>query len=91
MGMVKPSAFSISLDKESLWREASKEHGIFWNDWNDPKGTSGSVRSYGAKGTPTFVLVSPEGIVSDIIVGYSNGRLRNEVNKAMNSHNSSTL
>ena len=82
---------SISLDKESLWREASKEHGIFWNDWNDPKGTSGSVRSYGAKGTPTFVLVSPEGIVSDIIVGYSNGRLRNEVNKAMNSHNSSTL
>jgi Thiol-disulfide isomerase and thioredoxins len=82
---------SISLDKESLWREASKEHGIFWNDWNDPKGASGSVRSYGAKGTPTFVLVSPEGIVSDIIVGYSNGRLRNEVNKAMNSHNSSTL
>ena len=76
---------SISLDKESLWREASKEHGIFWNDWNDPYGISGSVRSYGNKGIPTFVLVSPEGIISNIIVGYSAGRLRNEVHKAMNS------
>ena len=76
---------SISLDKESLWREASKEHGIFWNDWSDPQGTSGSVRSYGNKGIPTFVLVSPEGIISNIIVGYSAERLRNEVNKAMNS------
>ena len=76
---------SISLDKESLWREASKEHGIFWNDWNDPKGTSGSVRSYGTDGIPTFVLVSPEGIINDIIVGYSNGRLRNAVQEAMDS------
>ena len=76
---------SISLDKESLWREASKEHGIFWNDWNDPKGTSGSVRSYGTNGIPTFVLVSPEGIINDIIVGYSNGRLRNAVQEAMDS------
>ena len=79
------SVISISLDKESVWREASKEHGIFWNDWNDPKGTSGSVRSYGTNGIPTFVLVSPEGIINDIIVGYSDGLLRNAVQKAMNS------
>lgn len=79
------SVISISLDKESVWREASKEHGIFWNDWNDPKGTSGSVRSYGTNGIPTFVLVSPEGIINDIIVGYSEGLLRNAVQKAMHS------
>ena len=79
------SVISISLDKESVWREASKEHGIFWNDWNDPKGTSGSVRSYGTNGSPTFVLVSPEGIINDIIVGYSEGLLRNAVQKAMHS------
>ncbi len=79
------SVISISLDKESVWREASKEHGIFWNDWNDPKGTSGSVRSYGTNGIPTFVLVSPEGIINDIIVGYSDGLLRNAVQKAMHS------
>lgn len=79
------SVISISLDKESVWREASKEHGIFWNDWNDPKETSGSVRSYGTNGIPTFVLVSPEGIINDIIVGYSEGLLRNAVSGFCNS------
>ena len=79
------SVISISLDKESVWREASKEHGIFWNDWNDPKGTSGSVRAFGTNGIPTFVIVSPEGIIVDIITGYSEGLLRNAVQKAMHS------
>jgi thiol-disulfide isomerase/thioredoxin len=79
------SVISISLDKESVWREASKEHGIFWNDWNDPKGTSGSVRAFGTNGIPTFVIVSPEGIIVDIITGYSEGLLRNKVQIAMNS------
>ena len=76
---------SISLDKDSVWREASKEHSIFWHDWNDPKGTSGSIRSYGTNGIPTFVLVSPEGIINDIIVGYNEGLMRNTVQKAMKS------
>lgn len=75
---------SINLDKESVWREASKEHGIFWNDWNDPKGTSGSIRSYGTNGIPTFVIVSPEGIIVEIITGYREGLLRNKVQTAMN-------
>lgn len=67
---------SINLDKESVWREASKEHGIFWNDWNDPKGVSGSIRSFGTNGIPTFVLISPEGTVMDIVEGYSKGKLK---------------
>ena len=70
---------SISLDSENNWREASEEHGIFWNDWNDPKGPSGSVRTYGTTGIPTFVLVSPEGIINSILVGYGEGRLRRAV------------
>ena len=78
---------SISLDSENSWKEASKEHGIFWNDWNDPNGTAGSVRAYGTNGIPTFVLVSPEGIITDIIVGYSEGLLRSTVQTAMASAN----
>ena len=74
---------SISLDSENNWREASEEHGIFWNDWNDPKGSSGSVRTYGTTGIPTFVLVSPDGIINQIIVGYGEGRLRRAVQNAM--------
>ena len=76
---------SISLDKESLWRRASKEHGISWNDWMDPNGSSGSVRSYGANGIPTFVLISPDGIIRDILVGYGEGRLRRAVQSALST------
>ena len=75
----KLSVVSISLDKENLWREASKEHGIIWNDWHDPKGASGSFRAYGTTSVPTFVLVSPEGVITDIIVGYREGQLRRAV------------
>ena len=81
----KLAVVSISLDSENPWKEASREHGIFWNEWNDPKGTSGSVRAFGTNGIPTFVIVSPEGIINDIIVGYSEGLLRNAVQKAMHS------
>ena len=79
----KLAVVSISLDSKNTWREASEEHGIFWNDWNDPTGSSGSVRAYGTTGIPTFVLVSPEGIINQIIVGYGEGRLRRAVQNAM--------
>ena len=79
------AVISINLDKENTWRKASKEHGISWNDWNDPKGTAGSVRTYGTIGIPTFVIVSPEGIIIDIITGYGEGQLRSAIQYAMNS------
>jgi hypothetical protein len=67
---------SINLDRESVWKKVSKEHGITWTDWNDPKGASGGVRSYGTAGLPTFVLVSPAGIIDNIYAGYGEGTLR---------------
>ena len=67
---------SINVDKETVWKEASLSHGISWNDWNDPNGTSGSIRSFGTGGLPTFVLVSPEGIIEEITSGYGEGSLR---------------
>lgn len=76
---------SISLDKERAWREASQEHGITWNDWNDPKGTSGSVRAYGTNGIPTFILVSPDGTIQQIIVGYREGLLRRTIQSALST------
>ena len=74
---------SISLDRESGWKEASAEHGFFWNDWNDPKGSSGSVRVFGTTGIPTFVLITPEGTIHDIFVGYREGLLRDAVRQAV--------
>ena len=77
------SVVSINLDKEKSWKEASAEHGIFWNDWNDPNGSSGSIRAYGTTGIPTFVLITPEGIIHDIFVGYGEGVLRSAVQQAL--------
>ena len=70
---------SISLDEKSTWLEASEAHGITWYDWNDPKGIFGSVRSFGLAGTPTFILVSPEGIIESMAFGYREGVLRSLV------------
>ena len=74
---------SISLDKEASWKKASEDHGIFWNDWNDPNGSSGSIRAYGTTGIPTFVLITPEGTIHDILVGYGEGILQDAVQKAV--------
>ena len=74
---------SISLDRESGWKAASAEHGIFWNNWNDPNGSSGSVRAYGTTGIPTFVLITPEGTIYDIFVGYREGLLRDAIRQIL--------
>ena len=74
---------SISLDRESGWKAASAEHGIFWNDWNDPKGSAGSVRVFGTTGIPTFVILNPEGSIHEVLVGYGEGILRNAIQKAL--------
>ena len=74
---------SINLDKESIWKPVSKRHGIFWNDWNDPKGTAGSLRSYGSEAIPVFVLVSADGIIQRIKVGYARGWLRDMVEEVL--------
>ena len=76
---------SISLDKEHTWKKASAEHRITWNDWNDPKGSAGSVRSFGTGGLPTFVLINPEGITHRIFMGYGEGILRKQVRSALDS------
>jgi thiol-disulfide isomerase/thioredoxin len=73
---------SINLDRESVWKKVSKEHGITWTDWNDPKGASGGVRAYGTAGLPTFVLVSPDGVIKSIQAGYRTGSLREMVQSA---------
>ena len=75
----KLNVVSINVDKEPTWRKASEEHGITWNNWNDPKGPSGIFRAYGTNAFPTFVLISPEGTVDYIMTGYAEGKLRSLV------------
>ncbi len=64
---------SISLDTESVWEEARKEHPTSWIEWRDPLRNSGSVLSFESRGIPTFVLISPEGKVIEVFEGFSAG------------------
>lgn len=70
---------SISLDKDAAWKRGHEEHPVSWTDWRDPSGSSGSVRSFKTRGIPTFVLISPQGIVLDIREGFSESWLLEEV------------
>lgn len=73
---------SISLDADAAWRKATEQHGIFWNNWRDPSGNGGVLQSYGTGAIPTFVLVSPDGIIRLIHVGYRTGVLHELVQSA---------
>ena len=70
------TVISISLDADASWRMATEQHGIFWDNWRDPVGNAGVLRAYGTGAIPTFVLVSPDGIIKDICVGYRTNALR---------------
>ena len=67
---------SLSLDTDDAWRKATELHGITWNNWRDPLGAAGVFRAYGTNAIPTFVLVSPDGIIKDIHIGYRTDVLR---------------
>ena len=67
---------SISLDKDRVWKRGHEEHPLSWTDWRDPSGYSGSIRSFKARGIPTFVLVSPQGVVQEIQEGFTEGSLQ---------------
>ncbi len=73
---------SINLDVDAAWRKATERHGIFWNNWRDPAGNAGILRAYGTGAIPTFVLVSPDGVIKSIQAGYRTGSLREMVQSA---------
>lgn len=64
---------SLSIDTDKMWREATESYKLEGNNWNEGMEDLGLYRNFGAKGMPTFVLVSPEGIVKDQFLGYSKG------------------
>lgn len=75
----KLTLVSINLDPDATWKAYSAEHPISWNDWRDSKGTTGSLRAFQTSGIPTFVVISPEGKILDIIEGFYEDRIRQAV------------
>ena len=75
------SIISISLDSEPSWAESRKEHPVSWTEWRDPSGNAGSIRSFESRGIPTFVLVSPDGVILDVKEGFSESWLNSLISR----------
>ena len=84
----KVEVISISSDAKSVWKMASARHGIGWRNLNDLKGSTqdGICTKFNVEGLPTFVIVSPDGIVLDKMRGYAEDAVTNLVNKNVNLH-----
>lgn len=70
---------SLSLDTEKTWHEATEQFNVKGNNWNEGKEDLGIFQKFGAEGTPTFVLISPEGIVKSKWMAYTQGHFDREL------------
>ena len=71
---------SLSLDKDSDWREISKKLPLMGNNWNEGKEDYGMFTRLGLRAYPTFLIIDPTGMIKDIWMGYSTGSLKQKVN-----------
>lgn len=70
---------SLSLDVEKMWRYASENFvKIDVKNWNECKEDVGLYQKLGDGGTPTFVLISPEGEIKAKWMIYGQGSFGNQ-------------
>jgi len=77
----KLTVISISMDTDSRWKATTAKHDMPWVNLLDPKGWGGLFASYGAIGTPTYIMISPEGKIIDKWWGGENTPLKNKVSE----------
>ncbi len=70
----KITFIGINIDDEKLWKKFSQKN-IKWITLNDPKEAFGLYIRYKANGIPFYVLVTPDGRISDIWYGYNKDSL----------------
>jgi len=71
-------SFSLDQSKET-WKKASEHVKMNWVNLSDGKGMTGLASRYGVSGIPHYILISPEGVLVDSWVGYSEGLLEKKV------------
>lgn len=70
------AAIIVNQNGYEAWRKGavvSEVPNIF--EFNDDNGSSGIFKRLGARGYPAFVLISTEGIITDMWAGYAQGSL----------------
>lgn len=76
----KVVVISISVDPVSVWKEEVARKSVTnWLHLTDGLESSGIAAHYEVKSLPTFVYISPEGVVLNIKKGYRNNVLTEEL------------
>ncbi len=79
----KLTIISISTDPREVWQEGLKRHQLPWINLNDYNGMSDYSARYGIRGIPTYVLISPDGMVEKIWSGYGKGSLKKKLEEVL--------
>ncbi|UYQ94983.1 AhpC/TSA family protein [Chitinophaga horti] len=76
------AVISLSVDERTeTWKKASDKFQLNWINLSDGKGMTGLAANYGVTGIPHYVIISPDGVLLDSWVGYSEGALEKRVGK----------
>ena len=73
------SVVSICISPETVWKKYVAERPLEGNQWNDLLEYAGLTAAYQIQSYPTYVLISPEGIIEEIWNGYSEGELEKKM------------
>ena len=70
---------SISIDSFNIWRKASEKIPTIGHNWNEGKENYGIFGRLGTHTYPTYLVISPEGTIEDLWVGYDTGELKQKM------------
>ena len=77
------SVVSICISPEAVWKKYVAERPLEGNQWNDLLEHAGLTAAYQIRSYPTYVLISPEGIIEEIWNGYSEGKLEKKIQEQL--------
>lgn len=86
----KLETVSLTIDVDRKWREASEEFGITGNNWSDGLGYRGYYQRVDAQGTPTYVVIAPDGTIANEWTGYGSGVILRRVDFILNQERGET-
>ena len=70
----KVEIITISEDKLSEWKKKPLGE-VSWHEWNDHNMAIDIQKKYDAQGTPTFIIINPEGKIVKKLVGFNEARI----------------
>ena len=73
------SVVSICISPEKVWKKYVAERPLEGNQWNDLLEYAGLAATFQIRSYPTYILISPEGVIEEIWNGYSEGELEKKM------------